>query len=147
MLNKLKSMLAVIGIKPSQDISTFKPNATQEDQRDTQAKKRVANYIEENRELILARGLKPHSAECLDPDLCTKEYCWKFVPDKIVGGPYVINTESREPEYITRNKRLITALTGEQIKEQVNKNYEEELERRLVFKNAETIKKNKKTKS
>ncbi len=90
MLNKIKQFFAVLKIKPNPNITTPVINTVQEDTRDQETRKRVAKYFEENHTLIIARALRPHSYECVESDLCEKDPCWEFVPDKIIGKPYIV---------------------------------------------------------
>lgn len=94
MLNKIKYMFSVIGIKPNQEVNALKPMTVQEDQRDVQTRKRVAAYIEANHELLMARAMRPHGADCTDNVTCEKIDCFKWQPDKIVGKPYKVERYS-----------------------------------------------------
>lgn len=95
-LRKIKTAAAVINIKPAQEINSFKPNIIQEDQNETQTRRRVADHLEQNHELLLARGMRPHGFDCEDNQLCEKEDCWKLIPDQIVGEVYNVCKNCRK---------------------------------------------------
>lgn len=95
MLNKLKAMFAVVGIKPTKEINSFKTTTTQEDQREAETRRRVGNYLEQNKEILIARGMKPHGADCEDNLTCKKDNCFKWQPDKIVSEPYEVKRNVR----------------------------------------------------
>lgn len=94
-LKRIKTIAAVIGIKPANEINSFKTTTTQEDQREAETRRRVGNYLEQNQELLLVRASRPHGFDCEDNQLCEKEDCWKFVPDQIVSKPYEVKRNVR----------------------------------------------------
>jgi hypothetical protein len=69
------------------DTPILSPNSFQEDTRDAATKKRVRKAIEEQEQQLTARALKAHSADCPDPLTCTKDPCFIYGPDKIIGKP------------------------------------------------------------
>jgi hypothetical protein len=94
MLHKLKSWIATKNLRLG-PIEAIKPTA-QEDTRDTLARKRVNKVFDDQWETIQARAQKAHDPQCEDSWTCTKDVCWKFVPDKIVksgGKPRVATKE------------------------------------------------------
>jgi len=91
MLKKIKPILAVIGIKRVNQVEILnQPKITHEDTRTIEAAKRIRAHLIANHELIVARGMRPHTFDCEDNDICDKDNCWKWEPDKIVGEPYKV---------------------------------------------------------
>lgn len=91
LLQKIKSAVAVLGIKPNTEISTDITKTTQEDHRDIKTKKRVNDIFDKEEKFIFTRSLMPHGFDCQDPVTCTNQNCFQFVPDKIVGEKYVFD--------------------------------------------------------
>lgn len=88
MLNNFRSLMAIIKIKPNGHMDLMSTRTEQEDPRTVESIKRVKKTFEQNKELINARALKPHSFDCEDNLMCDKDNCWQFVADRIVGNPY-----------------------------------------------------------
>ena len=88
------AIFAVVNIKPTKEINSFKTTTTQEDQKQAETRRRVGNYLQQNQDLLLARASRPHGFDCEDNQLCEKEDCWKFVPDKIVSEPYEVDRQA-----------------------------------------------------
>ncbi len=107
MLNNIKAMLSYIKLKPTNINNASVSPTQQEDPRSTETRKRVNNYFDANHELLLARGLRPHAYECEDNLICSKDDCWKFVPDKIVSDPYEVKSK--------RSKALNSPYVGDGI--------------------------------
>lgn len=88
LLKKIKSAIAVLKIKPNSTVTHDFIKITQEDSRDTQARKRVKDLFDKEEKYINTRALNPHS--CDDPIGCQKDDCYKWQPDKIIGKPYTV---------------------------------------------------------
>ncbi len=96
MLRKLKQALAVINLKPN-NIYTPTFNIIQEDQRDTETRKRINKFFDEQEAYILTSSIVPHEINCVDEIQCIRDTngkgCYKWEPDKIV------NPEHRAPKF------------------------------------------------
>jgi len=57
---------------------------TLENQRDAEARKRVAAAFKAQEKLMQARAMKAHDVSCPDPLTCKKKICFKWEADRIV---------------------------------------------------------------
>jgi hypothetical protein len=86
MFCKIKSFLAVMGLKPSDISISLKAVPTGiEDVKAVEQRKRIAKAFEMQHEDLQARALVAHGADCDDPLFCGKQPCFKWEPDKIVA--------------------------------------------------------------
>lgn len=117
MLNKIKAMFAVAGIKPNTNTTTELIKTTQEDQRDVQAVKRFEKHFEQEYQSVATRAMMPHGFDCQDNFTCTKQDCWKWQPDKIVSEPYVVDCPSPVKttlnDYSNKEQRHISTIRNE----------------------------------
>lgn len=96
MLSKIKNMInrfKIINISDTPIASINSPLIDPvfcENSKDQEVRKRVDKMFQQQQQDLNIRALKPHSAHCKDPDLCTKPKCWKWAPDKIVSSEYEI---------------------------------------------------------
>ena len=104
MFCKIKSFLAVMGLKPSDiSISLKSVPIGIEDEKSVEQRKRIAKAFEVQHNDLQARALVAHGADCDDSLYCSKQPCFKWEPDKIVadslkvvtGRPPVIKVETR----------------------------------------------------
>ncbi len=75
---------------------------TQQDTRDEQAKKRFNKQFDAEAEQIQAMSFKPHDSSCMDTRACTKNPCYIWEPDKIVGEAYEVMWCNKENKYIRK---------------------------------------------
>lgn len=110
MLNRLKRFFAVLRIKPNVRSDQPITQTVQEDPQVAERIRKIRQIFIDNQTLINARAYRPHSPECTNPVICEKAYCWKFVPDKIVGKPYYVirNPKTGKTSKITPAKRSYT---------------------------------------
>ncbi len=104
MFCKIKSFLAVMGLRPSDiGISIKSTPIGIEDEKAVEQRKRIGKAFEMQYPDLQARALVAHGADCDDPLFCSKQPCFKWEPDKIVadslkivtGRPPVIKVETR----------------------------------------------------
>ena len=67
------------------------------DTRDAATRKRVNQAIDDQWQQIQARALVAHEPGC-DPFTCSKSVCFKYVGDKIVSAPKVVNINKERYE-------------------------------------------------
>lgn len=111
MLNKIKSMLAIVGIKSSGNNDLNPIKTTQEDLRQVQTIKRVQKHFEDNHELLITRAMRPHGSDCEDTVMCEDMNCFQWEPDKIIGKPYEISYnevkyETVKKEHVRKRKHI-----------------------------------------
>lgn len=84
------------------EIQIFNPKApmTQENP----VVSRVKESFKQQEQEMQMRALKPH--QCNDPLTCTKDPCWEFEPDKIVGESYNLIVTPQRLTAQRRAKRL-----------------------------------------
>ena len=87
MFCKIKSFLAVMGLKPS-DISINLKSVPMgiEDEKSVEQRKRIDAVFRDQANALQSRALVAHGADCEDPLFCAKQPCFKWEPDKIVEG-------------------------------------------------------------
>ena len=86
MFCKIKSFLAVMGLKPSDISISLKSVPTGiEDEKAVEQRKRIAKAFEVQHQDLQARALVAHGDDCDDPLFCRKQPCFKWEPDKIVA--------------------------------------------------------------
>ena len=105
MLNRIKRFFSVIGLKPTIKIDQPMAKTVQEDPQVAVKIRKIRQLFIDNQALINARAYKPHSPDCEDPVICEKAYCWKFIPDKIVGKPYVVRVIKEDKELKSKRTR------------------------------------------
>jgi hypothetical protein len=86
--NKLKQRQSLV----LQDVMS---PTVQEDTRMKEQSKRVNKAFEQQQEAMSIRAMVRHSFDCPDPLTCTKENCWVWEPDKIVGE-YIVPLKTKE---------------------------------------------------
>ena len=85
MFCKIKSFLAVMGLKPSDiGISIKAAPIGIEDEKAVEQRKRIDALFREQANHLQAKALVAHAADCDDPVFCEKQPCFKWEPDKIV---------------------------------------------------------------
>lgn len=86
MFCKIKSFLAVMGLKPTDiQISLKSAPVGIEDEKAVEQRKRIAKAFEQQHNALQQRALVAHSSDCDDPLFCGKQPCFKWEPDKIVA--------------------------------------------------------------
>jgi hypothetical protein len=94
-MNALKWIQKKLNNQSLYRLDVFSPVA-QEDTRDQATKKRVRSQIEAQQQQMQARALKRHSWDCKDPLTCTKDPCWVWEPDIIIGEPVIEAVKTKE---------------------------------------------------
>lgn len=85
-MNLLKWLQSKTKYRVSSD-NVFTPTL-QEDPRHQESLKRTRKTFEDQQQQMDTRAMKAHAADCPDPWTCTRNPCFKWEPDKIVGGVY-----------------------------------------------------------
>ncbi len=84
-LKKLKRWILTKQFLFEEEITPVtKAQSTQENTRDAQTRKRVAQAFKAQEKQMQARAMRPHSPDCKDLLTCKKRICFTWEPDKIV---------------------------------------------------------------
>jgi len=102
-LNKIKQAMATIGLKTVDiKIRSHVAPIVSEDEAAVRQRERINQLFIKQQNNLNTTALIPHAADCHDNWTCTRQPCFKWEPDKIVGKPVAMYGQQDSLEKIAR---------------------------------------------